>query len=470
MFLLTIDKLGEPPIILPSDLAVLIGRGDSCDVQLQDPTLSRVHCRVVAHSGRVTLYDAGSRWGTFVNDQRITECDLRPGDKVRIGETTLQLELEPGVNHTTLAPLSELLRSGGLDDPQCNQEERVFSAGAAADSISQDNAVRIRNIHGTPDHLPRSAVRRFTSSDFLGTTFHRYQVLRLISESACGSVFYAEMLSNRSPLALKIFRPAFFKSDVDEQRFTRAVHTMFGKRHANIVELLNAGRWSGWFFTASEYVEGVSALELIRRIGILGMLPPAKVLQVALDLCESLRFAEGKEIIHRNIRPSNILIRKADATTLLNDLILARGIDTSDSARLTNAGEVLGDVRYMSPEQLGSGYSLDHRSDIYQLGATLYALLTGRPPLDGGTVANTIIQILTVTPESVRTKNMSIPGQLDAVIMKMLAKNPRDRYQSAQELALALENVVKQTQQPPVRTVEADPRATGWKGALDGLL
>lgn len=200
------------------------------------------------------------------------------------------------------------------------------------------------------------------------------------------------------------------------------------------------------------------------------MLPPAKVLQVALDLCESLRFAEGKEIIHRNIRPSNILIRKADATTLLNDLILARGIDTSDSARLTNAGEVLGDVRYMSPEQLGSGYSLDHRSDIYQLGATLYALLTGRPPLDGGTVANTIIQILTVTPESVRTKNMSIPGQLDAVIMKMLAKNPRDRYQSAQELALALENVVKQTQQPPVRTVEADPRATGWKGALDGLL
>ena len=124
----------------------------------------------------------------------------------------------------------------------------------------------------------------------------------------------------------------------------------------------------------------------------------------------------------------------------------------------------------MSPEQLDSGRSLDHRSDIYQLGATLYALLTGHPPLEDGIIANTIVQVLTVNPESTRIRNLAIPAQLDSVILKMLAKNPRDRYQSAEELAFALDKVAGGTQQHRVRSTEADPRATGWKGALDGLL
>lgn len=154
---------------------------------------------------------------------------------------------------------------------------------------------------------------------------------------------------------------------------------------------------------------------------------------------------------------------------LLNDLILARSIELSDSARLTSAGDVLGDVGYMSPEQLGSGYPLDHRSDIYQLGATLYHLLTGHPPLEGGTVAATIALILTANPESIRAKNMAVPPQLDSVITKMLARNPRDRYPSAKELETALEMVVSETRQHRVRSHDADSRATGWGGALDGM-
>jgi len=443
MFVLTIDIPDEPPVILPIDLAVLIGRGDLCDVQIQDPTLSRVHCRVIARDDQVTLCDAGSRWGTFVNGHRITECTLKLGDRIRIGETTLQLELKSSSKDTTLLPQAGRLLNGAVEYAQ-----RIQPA----------------------DHSLRLSNRRFSSSDFLRKSFHRYHIVRLIAESAHGFVYYAEMLKNRSPLALKIFRPTFFKSRVEELRFTRAVNTMFGKKHVNIVELLNAGRWNGWFFTASEYVEGVSALELIQRVGIMGMLPPDKVLQMALDLCESLRFAEQNSIVHRNITPSSILVRRSDATTLLNDLILARGIDIAGAAQLTKAGEVIGDVSYMSPEQLGSGHLLDHRSDIYQLGATLYALLSGQPPLRGGTIANSIVQILTVTPDSTRIRNMAIPAQLDAIVLKMLEKNPGDRYQSANELATALKKVEKETRQNRVRSTDADPRATGWKGALDGLL
>ena len=87
MFQITTPGHASKCIPLPADIAVLIGRGDSCGVQLKDPSASRVHCRVIAHDGRVTLYDAGSRWGTFVNGQRVTECDLRPGDRIKIGET-----------------------------------------------------------------------------------------------------------------------------------------------------------------------------------------------------------------------------------------------------------------------------------------------------------------------------------------------------------------------------------------------
>ncbi len=91
VFQLTVLKRANDPATLPSNVAVLIGRDQSCHIQLRDPSASRVHCRVIVHDGRVALYDAGSRWGTFVNGQRVTECDLRLGDQIQIGETTLQL-------------------------------------------------------------------------------------------------------------------------------------------------------------------------------------------------------------------------------------------------------------------------------------------------------------------------------------------------------------------------------------------
>ena len=107
MFQLTTANHPTDRVPLPANAAFLIGRGDSCDVKLKDPSASRVHCRVIAHDGRVTLYDAGSRWGTFVNGKRVSECELRPGDRVRVWETTLLLTMDSDANHTTLARRSE---------------------------------------------------------------------------------------------------------------------------------------------------------------------------------------------------------------------------------------------------------------------------------------------------------------------------------------------------------------------------
>lgn len=98
MFQLTTTSHPTDRVPLPANAAFLIGRGDACDMKLNDPSASRVHCRVIAHDGRVTLYDAGSRWGTFVNSKRVFECDLRPGDRIKVGETTLQLTVDTDAN------------------------------------------------------------------------------------------------------------------------------------------------------------------------------------------------------------------------------------------------------------------------------------------------------------------------------------------------------------------------------------
>lgn len=465
MFQLTVLKRVNDPATLSSNVAVLIGRDQSCHIQLRDPSVSRVHCRVIEHDGRVTLYDAGSRWGTFVNGKRVSECDLRPGDRIQVGETTLQLTMDSDANHTTLARRSELLRPSGMTQREIANAESpsvMYAGWQNAFSRRDDNHNQI-----LPTAAPQISGRKLSAEKFLGTVFHRYRINQLVAESSNGLVFQAESMNDQSLLALKIFKPSCFATDVAERRFHRAMRTMLGKRHPNIVELLDAGKSNGWFFTASEFIDGLSAVELIRNIGIVGMMPPDRVLQIAIDLCESLRFAEDNGIVHRNIRPSNILIRDVDGVALLNDLVLARSSEITDSERLTNAGDIPRDVSYMSPEQLGSGYPLDHRSDIYQLGATLYALLTGRPPFEGGGIAATITQILTATPDSMRAKNLSISIPLESVIIKMLAKNPRDRYQSAKELATALDLVLRGTHQHRVRAVEANPKATGWRGTWD---
>ena len=447
-------NLGDP-LLLPPDLAVVIGRGDQSDLQLNDPSVSRVHCRVIASRGIVTLTDAGSRWGTFVNGQRVEECDLRPGDCITIGESKLRLEVEGDPDRTTLAPRDDLHRPEGVSvtDADFHTEQ-----GLRPQFTSRHPEERHR-------HLPAT----LQPDEFVGQTFHHYEVLQTIAVTSVGIVFKAKESTTSRPLALKIFQPSCFADEVAEQRFERAMRTMFRQRHPNIVELYNAGKKEGHCFTASQLVDGESAVDMIRRVGVAGMLEPSTVLQVAVDLCEALRFAESKNIVHRNIKPSNILIRETDGAALLNDLILAKASIASEAAQLTQAGDIPGDVSYMSPEQLGSGHSVDCRSDIYQLGAALYALLTGRPPLEGGTMAQTIVQVLTADPPPVQQRHLATPPQFDTVVLKMLSKNPRDRYANANELSSALRLVCAETGQQHIKPRDADPDVN-WGGALDGLI
>jgi hypothetical protein len=441
------------PVSLSCGELVLVGRGESCGVVIDDPSASRIHCRLLARDGKVFLTDAGSRWGTFVNGKRIAECELRPGDEITIGETVLRLVAQGTPDGTTLARPSEIRQPFDSDEQPMAWPTRhnLSLAGPVTvepeqfglpDSSSQrpDQSVPPPQMEVTPQApdpgpLPPVGVK------WIGRRFLHCVVQELLARTAAGHIFRATESATGQSVALKVFDPGLMGDDITRRRFARAVEATRGLRHSHLVTLLEAGIEQDLCYTICEFVPGESAAALIQRIGVVGMLDWRTTLRIAVDIAAVLVYAAEQGLVHRNITPRNILIRRSDGAALLNDLLLARSLDETASARLTQPGELLGAIPFQSPEQLGSGQPLDHRSDLYQLGATLYALLTGRSPLEGRTAAELIQRVLTEPPVPPSRIHLAVPALLEGVVLRLLAKRPDDRYSSAESALKDLERV-----------------------------
>jgi serine/threonine-protein kinase len=228
------------------------------------------------------------------------------------------------------------------------------------------------------------------------------------------------------------------------QRFVRAMKTVLPLRHPNLVTLYGAGKVGQHCWLAMEYVAGESLTHVIQRIGVAGMLDWRHALRAAAHVGRALEYAHGQQIIHRNVAPPNILLRAEDKVAKLGDLMLAKALDGVLAQQVTRPGELVGDVNYMSPERTKSSMEgVDGRSDIFSLGATVYALLTGRPPFADVSLVETITKIRKADPEKPKKYQMSIPDLFEGTVLRMLAKRPEDRYQSAADLLKDLERVAK---------------------------
>jgi serine/threonine protein kinase len=215
---------------------------------------------------------------------------------------------------------------------------------------------------------------------------------------------------------------------------------MLPVRHPHLVRVLEFGVTGPHHWLAMEYVAGESLVQVIGRVGVAGMLDWRFAYRVGVHITRALCFVHQRHIVHRNLTPRNVLVRASDKCALLGDLVLAKTVE-EDSSPLTRPGELVGDVHYMSPERIHGGPLVDARSDIYSLGALLYALLTGRPPLASTSLADTIALILQATPESPRKRQLAISEMFEGVVMKMLAKRPDERFQTAGELLQQLNRV-----------------------------
>ncbi len=384
---------------LEEGLTLKLGRGQESDSKFTDPHVSRKHCEVRVQNGNVLLIDAGSAAGTLIGDKKITQHALRPGEIFQIGSTKIRYVREPDVDGTTMVP------TGAQTGP-------------------------------TPEKVGQL-------QDLVGSTVGHFQIESVIAKGQSGLVFLAKDTKEDREVAFKVLWPEFSKGEDDMQRFVRAMKTMLPLRHPNLVSIYGAGKTGSYCWIAMEYVKGENLTQVIQRIGTAGMLDWRYAHRVAVHIARALVYAQQQHIIHRNLTPQNILIQTSDKTAKLGDLMLAKALEGNMAADITKPGELLGDVRYISPERTRRDADVDGRSDVYGLGAVTYALLTGRPPCEAGSLPETIKKIRQDEPVKPKKFQLSIPDLFEGLVMKTLAKQPSERFQTPAELLAELERIGK---------------------------
>jgi serine/threonine-protein kinase len=294
-----------------------------------------------------------------------------------------------------------------------------------------------------------------------------YRVEREIGAGGMATVYLAEDLKHHRRVAVKVLRPDLAAS-LGPERFLREIEVAARLTHPHILPLLDSGEAGGFLYYVMPFVEGQSLRARITRDR---ELPINEAVRLVRDVVDALAHAHAHGVVHRDIKPDNVLV--ADRHALVTDFGVAKAIsEATGRQQLTTAGVALGTPAYMAPEQAAADPHVDHRADIYAVGAMAYELMTGAPPFAGPTPQAVLAAHLTEAPEPVSRRRVSVPPPLESVIMRCLEKRPADRWQSAGELLDAIENVTTPTLgTTPAGTapVTAVPRQRRWiAGAAAG--
>jgi serine/threonine-protein kinase len=269
----------------------------------------------------------------------------------------------------------------------------------------------------------------------------QYRLKERLGAGGMGEVYLAEHRLLKRPCAVKIIRPERARDPDLLRRFEREVQATSQLTHFNTVEIFDYGHTEdGTFYYVMEYLPGLSLDELVKREG---PQPPARVVHFLRPLCGALREAHAAGLVHRDIKPGNIIVCRhggvCDVVKLLDfGLVRPPEVDNADATKLTKEGLIVGTPDYMSPEQANGSAALDARSDLYSLGAVAYFLLAGRPPFAGKTVLETLVAHLHQPPERLTGLNPGVPPDLEAVVFRCLAKDCDQRFPDAESLDQAL--------------------------------
>src|SRR5437867_499903 len=270
----------------------------------------------------------------------------------------------------------------------------------------------------------------------LGTT---YVLDRELGGGGMSRVFIANEQRLNRKVVIKVLSPEL-AAGVSGERFEREIQLAASLQQANIVPILAAGETQGLPFYTMPFVEGESVRA---RLGKEGPLPISTVVGVLRDVAKALAYAHERGVVHRDIKPDNVLL--SGGTAVVTDFGIAKAISAArtdkDGSTLTQLGTSIGTPAYMSPEQAAGDPSVDHRADIYSLGCTAYELLTGQPPFHGRTPARMLAAHMTETPPPISQLRPDTPAALEQLVMWCLAKEPAERPQSGQEIVQALESI-----------------------------
>ena len=262
----------------------------------------------------------------------------------------------------------------------------------------------------------------------------RYEIIRTLGEGGMANVYLAHDVILDRDVAVKILRGDLADDEKFVRRFQREAISASSLSHPNIVEMYDVGEDEGQYYIVMEYVEGKTLKNLIKRRGSLTV---EEVVDIMLQLTSAVSCAHSSYIIHRDIKPQNVLI-KEDGTVKITDFGIALALNSNE---LTQTNSVMGSVHYLPPEQAnGSGSTL--KSDIYSLGILMYELLTGELPFKGDSAVEIAIKQMKEQIPSVCEKNPSIPQSIENIIIKACAKNPKNRYENVSKMYEDLSNAL----------------------------
>lgn len=376
---------------------LMIGRGPSSLYHLHDPTVDRAHCQVIMEGDQAIIVDEDSTEGCFVNGTRVRKQAMKVGDVLKVGNTVFRLQ-KVGADGNKLSPRK----------PANGEQE-------------------------TPE------VRDEPLSELSGQKLGHYQVGARLGQGRACAVFKARDVNDGRMVALKVLFPDLAQQNEEVQSFVQAVKTVINLRHPNLVTLYGAGKAGPHCWVAMELIEGENLIAQVAKVKREGLLDWQPSFQIALQVARALDYAHHQNLLHGHILPQNLFWRTRDKRAKLGDLALSQALEKLVLRHRPDSQERDANTGFLAPERLRGGTG-DVRSDLYSLGAAVYALVTGqlpgkrREPGDSDTYAPADSAMQTPFP-------LIVPQRFEKVIRKLLSRKMTERYPSAGELVADLERI-----------------------------
>ncbi|MBI3722750.1 protein kinase [bacterium] len=411
VYLKIIHGVGQGQVLpVPNDQPVTIGRSSQASYAFDDALLSRKHCQIECRGNLCRIVDLQSRNGTFVNGQRIGAQLVKTGDRIKVG--SLFIEVAPAT-----APIPGLVPPPAPPPPIAN----ATHCEACKRPLGPQDARSFKNRIVCPRCLDRYDVEEDLIDGF--------QILERISTAGTGSVYKAKQLLMGRFVVLKTIVTTADTDEKSLKRFMREAKAGGRLSHPSIVELYDVNEQDDLMYIVTEFVEGESLQEMLQAAQPHG-LAPGDVVRWMGHIADALNYAHSQSIIHRDVKPATILVRREDSHAKLSDFTLAKNLERVGLSAITADGEAVGTPFYMPPEQVRTAKAVDVRSDVYSFGAAFYHVLTGKFPIQARSYGEFIAKVFTQPPVPMRENLPQLPAPLAALVEKCLSKDPSERFQS----------------------------------------
>ena len=383
-----------------------VGRLPANSIRILDMRVSKLHCEIHVSARGAVLRDRSSNNGSVVNGQPLGGGDapLRPGDEIRLGLT-----------------ITRILSDGQADEVASPAEGQSAQTTLTMPKSSQ---------HDT--QLPN-----LPADELVGRTLGGYIVQKKIGEGGMGGVYLAEQSSLKRHVALKVLNEQFAADQAFVDQFVNEARAAGALNHPNVVQVYDVGSSEGRYFFSMEVMPGGSIEDKVKEARAQGGTVKWKMaLNWFIDAANALIFAQKKNILHRDVKPDNLMLAE-DGSAKLCDLGLAKKSEHGD---LMKKG-IIGTPHFISPESIRRKSDIDHRTDLYSLGCSFYRVLTGKNPFPANTVKEILLGHLNKPAPRVDALQGAVPRDLCDIVETLMAKDPDDRFETPDDLLHALDKV-----------------------------